>query len=968
MTVSVAVPNLTGVSGAITCIRKARLNAPSIFGSTDIYFILTASGHLYYTLDIINNAPIEISLANIPFVATSFFTGMDVFTASNGPGADVTYPVVILYGVEETGLAFDGGTTPLKQFVAALKCGGIPAQPPTVGIEWLGNTLLSTQHIDSQLGRWVPTPTPLPSWVQADYFGYVGGDVPGVMALGSAQAGLVCIPAAEFGQPRSTVDMSHDFSAAWRTEVINYVFVPGIHIVPNVDFQYPHWEDALFMSSFGMIFPWMLFRDLKPDGTLGALRLKAVYGNLDGHNPPSAVSGVMIDALKEGLSIGRYEDAANSYDLMAPFSSADYDWIAAQPDPMTVAVTWGLSGSDPITNFVDQRIYGSVSVAWVSKTGAIRVFGDGAGEGQFATPEGACAPAAICFGTYGLFQDPACSGLKGVPPDTPFYNDCVLGINGQYLMRSPDGLDWSAAPVLTLPPMVPNSPVYSASLQFLNRYSGNLDLPTGPTRAYVLAVIFESADPATTGHIIGNTYYSLDGISWELFDSYDFTDLSFPNYTSPSVISQGVHAYVNASSIHLNVPIQDVVNGVPTNYMIVHRWYNGGEYYFWDTTEVPVGDSSTFVGGLRSYDHTNLVDYEFMFGTAGNSGFVLKSTGFGAETPVLSGVPCGVDLFNLGFHANLRPEWTSAEFCDDIAASHGGFLGFDALYSVVSYFSSTDFNGYKYVPTAFCNTRFGLMSFVPFDHPDNPLASSHVRLGEVSLSTLEASYGVWGFAYPSTTDQVNTYRSGFTTSFVYTEPDKGTLVFLKNAEGATTHVMLTSPQSAQHISIGTSVEIPYDTYLYWGLCWAGFYPLGFMVNDIFAHSSNVAFGSPSSLYLCSTDGDIWVLSPGRSFQLSKVSSYFSGKQNLRLANANGVWIVSYDGLDPVTGAYVNTCIEYSLDLATWQVGIGLGGSSAPGMVAKSADILPLGSAGNMELLLEVPAGYEGNPAFYNQIP
>src|SRR5574343_88813 len=96
MTVQVSAPNTTGVSGAITCIRKLRINGSALLGNKDIYFFLTATKHLYYSFDPMLDDPVELSLANLPFLATATFSGMDVYSVDspNHP----KYPAVFLYG------------------------------------------------------------------------------------------------------------------------------------------------------------------------------------------------------------------------------------------------------------------------------------------------------------------------------------------------------------------------------------------------------------------------------------------------------------------------------------------------------------------------------------------------------------------------------------------------------------------------------------------------------------------------------------------------------------------------------------------------------------------------------------------------------------------------------------------------------------------------------------------------------
>lgn len=944
MTVAIAAPALQGIVGAIDCIRKLRLDSPSIFGASgasDVYFILTSARRLYYTLDIAV-APVEISLLGIPFLATATLTDMSVYAADNGGASHTKYPVVLLYGSESTGLAYDAGVTPIHAFTATVMCGGLPSLPPAISIGWPG-VMLAEKGSGSSV----------------DFIGYRGPEEPDNYVGFSAGMGVHVGPFSQVSSHSLAYTQGIAYAPVQVGDMSPWtVRLPTVNIVTGTEFtrlETPAGASTgLTLSGDSMtVAPYTLVREVRQDGStsLGRLRLMYTWAMYDETNPAGAQSIMYLQEATAGAIHNYAASLMGPIPCPSPMSQADTEWLATQTDVRHVAQGWGLSGLDePVPGLFTQRIHGSESIVFVTGSNSIRVCGDGAGTTTLLTPAGAYDIKAIACGHVGLLDDIDTTRSKA---SIPLYRGGVVALAGRYVMYSNDALNWLATPVLVLPVMAGNE-VLTAGLRFYPYTTPSASIGNRLGK-WVLSVIYRSGTAGTLDHIFCETYASADGQTWVLQRSDDATakailqsdgvlgasgtdTIELANMVarygaSTSMVSCRLYMSPDMLLSSLYFDRKDGAGVTIASVAIRVRYFNG-EGYGWEIVAT-LGPANP--GGLRGQVHQGASGVY----TVGGDGAVtyLAYNAWNETTYLLPPTPNYSTASPPGFGFADSPEWNTPEAHAVMAAS--GFTADTVVPMEVAYVSGTGLSLAR-KPIFMKNTNHGILAAFAAYPPG--MATSDIRAMSV---VEEVKGGLSGTSW---------VLPGYSFAFFHTDPARGTIAFLRNPSGDITHVGFSS----------TSIALTLNKPAPLGAC--GFAEFVFIhpnisFVDIFAYSDSTA-GSAITLYLTDTDGRIWFASNGASLTLR--SGYFLGRKNLRIANAGGMWVATYDGLDAAS-QFVNTCVEYSMDFRTWNIGVGVGESAAPGMVSRAYDILPLGSTGGVEL--GIPAsGTDPASIFISQIP
>lgn len=922
MSVVISNPNLTGVVGAINCIKKLRMNAPSILGSVDLYFILTAAKRLYFTANLATNAPQEISLAAIPFLANATLHGMEVMVAteSNANG-NVKYPVVYLFGYDQSGAGFDGGINVTKPFVAVMKCAGIPTQPPNTTIYWplVQGAPSTPNNVFNSTGP-------------VEFVGYDGPANPSLVSFFGSSFGRTSIKANNSGLP----SVENEGMWLWQDDTSLLAYGSALNFIDGV-----HYSGLDGLAQPRLL---MMFR-LDPFGPAW----KVVLGELWGDSTETSNTLSFYELGAHGPVAYPTINNGDTFQAINPMTTADYEWLQSH-GIKAVVLGWGLSGSDDPDGQTAQRLYGAVSLVFLGLDGTLRICGDGAGSlPGLNTPIGDTQPiSAVAVGYQGTPDD---ADTKYGVASVPLYRKGVVLVSGRYVYYSANGLSYGTSPVLTMPDMVSDDPIYSVALSFTN-YDA---IFSAASSDYVganwrLTVVFT---PTGGGAPQVRSYSSVDGQNWNLVYSYDFASNGAASGTT-SIEYASAKAYDNGTQIMVLVGRVCIGSSSTPQQLISWRYFNGEGY----------SDDTSMEFDLPNVG-THLQDMLYLTSSPG-----LRDLPQGITVLSASG-RCGLFVGNqewlgeffwgmvdvnpwaedpVDFLWESAPEWKTGRWWD-LDNPVPRLVGVVDAYP---YVLAGDASGNHSRPYGFVSTPFGSLVAKVFGVNEFGSVVSPTDIFGVRFREEVYSWGV------SPVD-----LNGWSIFTVVSSPEKGSVVFWKDPVGIVSVVSFTDMGSASDFNRPSGFSVGAGAFIG---DYQSAYGLGFFVNDVFAYTPGTASATPMSIYMTDIDGRIWVMLPGATAQVSLVSEYFLGKVNLRIAKAGEVWVVSYDGLN---GDYefVNSIVEFSFNFTDWFSGVALNGSSHPGLVSKAKDILPLGPSGNVERIIpDTELGSESSSIFINQIP
>lgn len=891
MSVVISTPSLPGVSGAVVCIKKARLNAPSIFGSSEFYVILTATGHLYYTRALGTQAPTEISLTNIPDRAQKTYTGFDVYSAVNDDSTGLTYPVIMLHGNDAAGYEPDP-MDPLWKvygFTAVLRCWGVPSQPPTVSMLW--GEIVTNSRSDSA----------------NSFIGHLGENSshPDGFAL------FTNTVRASFGTLFSNLGTEVGVGQGVESALVNQgggyslsVINPVVSIMPGVKVNYLPGPVAELGG--GVQYTAAQLVPIADYETIGSPNNIRVAGLLVEES--SEVGGDTTFVLEEMLptkNIASYSDGVSFYDWMWPLSDADRTWLKTAFGLRHIAVGWDLGGISPPPPEATVGFFGGPSVILVTNDGYIRVCGSGSGSTQFTTPLGAESVDAICCGIEGRMS----TCLADV------VSLAVVAVAGSNVMYSLNGINWNSTPALVLPARAANS-INNTEIKFRTLDNNPFFEEAGvPDAAFWLTTVYESAETGEEGDIYYEVHSSVDGLTWVQFYRVNLSasiqaDLPAGYSWVVSDFGGGEHSKVinTASTMGVILGIKATKAASPTYYYAAGvAWYSVEGVYDWSPVRETITDNgSCFApGGVAQYLSNSPV---LLSSVDGINGVELDDTlaVFGSWNGVTIPLDTADAFYNEG------TSYFGLSWLPDGGYALGGS-------SVEVYVSSTMTAAGVLINTS----RVGLRVAMPtYDFSGNLLPRGITPVERIPLVPGDSL------------DQPDFSFSAFHTTY-----ELGSLAFLTTPSGAATHFYCSQSSIVDALSNHRGEEAQ-------AAGGVRIIQLGFPLNSLCPLNSGTAYDSTTILYMTGKDGVIYSMAPGGA-EVVPVTDYFFGQKNLRLSNVNGIWVASLDGYDGET--FINTVVFYSLDLITWFSGVEFEQLGLPaGLLAKAVAILPLGSVGNKE--------------------